>query len=86
MTNPIREAFIDRLKSKLYEQLKAYTVFRDYGDTSSLYMIADAIVNNKREEINAYLDQHNFSLVDSGKAIESVLQKILIPEIEKLKI
>ncbi len=86
MPTPIRDAFIDRLQIKLYEQLKTYQMFRDYGDSSSLYLIAAKLVGTKRREIDEFLDEHNFSVVDSGKAMDTILQKILIPEIEKLKI
>jgi len=85
MPNPLRDAFLTRLRSRVYIYLKSHRMFSDWN-TAELYQVSEGIVRENKERINEYLNQHEFTVADSEKAADNIMQKFLIPEIEKLRI
>jgi hypothetical protein len=85
MSKPIREAFFSRLQSALYVYIKSHKMFKDW-ETSELYMIAGGLLNEKTNEINEYLDRHQFTVANQQKAVEEIMERILVPELENQRI
>lgn len=86
MSSPIREAFIERLRSQFYAYLKVHRFFKDWGDTLALYELSHAILELNRGKIEEYLDSKKFTLKESDKVIESIMKEFLIPSLQDLQI
>lgn len=82
----LRKAFIERLQSLLYSELPKQYSFLGEWDPSQRYALAIGIVDDKMAEIEKYLDTHNVTIKTSNSAAREILLKILLPEVEKLKI
>ena len=82
---PIRQAFLERLESSLYVYLRTLSLFKIWG-TTDLYALAKGIIEINQDEINKVLDKSNFSVKDTDKAIETILESVLKPSIERIKI
>ena len=82
----VRDAFFARLKSKLYAKLRAHPVIKDIGSSSDLYVLSERLVELNRKRINSYLESQNFSVKEFERAIEAVMEHILNPAIEELRI
>lgn len=85
MSSPIREAFLSRLETKLYNYLKSMRLFGDW-DTAEIYQLASSLVQDQKKRINEYLDEHEYTVAESEKAADLIIKEFFIPMIEKLKI
>jgi hypothetical protein len=81
----IRKAIIKKAQGKLFNNLKAQPLFKDWK-LSDLWRLSNEIVENNDRAYNRFLDEKKFTLGETNTAIDSVLQEVLIPEIAKLRI
>jgi len=81
----LRKAFLDRLHTQFYSYLANHSTFKDW-DTLTLYSLSLDIVSKKKNEINEYLDSKQFTIKDLDKATEIIIEKFLIPELERQRI
>ena len=82
---PLRKAFFRKLRVKLLKALKQTPYFEGWK-TSELYMLSRSIVEDKKDEIIQYLETNEITLKTAERAIEEILEKILVPEIFNIKI
>lgn len=82
---PLRKAFMRRLRTKVYIALSKNPLIETWKFTE-IVALADSIVKSKKDEVNNYLDTHEITLANAEKAIAEILEKILLPEIEKMRI
>ena len=81
----IREAIIKRVQGRLFSYLKTHSLFKDWK-SSDLWRLSNELVENNDNAINRFLDEKKFSLGETDKAVDSVLEAVLVPEIENLRI
>jgi hypothetical protein len=79
----IREAILQRLQGRLFGYLKMQPSFKGWK-SSDLWRLSTELVENNDKAVNSFLNEKNFSLGETDKAIDSVLEEVLVPEIEKL--
>jgi len=79
----IREIFAQELAAKFFLSLKNHPLFNDW-DTTSLMALSKTIISFKKGDIDFYLDNNKYTPKDILKAINEIIELILIPEIEKV--
>jgi len=79
----IREAILQRLQGRLFGYLKMQAAFKGWK-SANLWRLSNELVENNNKAINSFLNEKNFSLGETDKAIDSVLEEVLVPEIKKL--
>jgi len=82
---PIRRAFFSRLEGMLYGYLKTYPLLSDWNP-QELYQLARGIIHTREAEIIAYLDANNFELKETDKVVGSIMEKFLLPAVQKIRI
>jgi hypothetical protein len=82
---PFRDAFLERLKTRFYEELKEHEVLSEW-DATDLWDLADKMVQQKQSEINSYLDHNKVTLKGADFAMKEIIREILMPEIDSLRI
>jgi hypothetical protein len=82
---PIRTAFFTGLQTRVYSYLRTIPILKEWT-TKDLFSLSTALINQKRDVINAYLDEKGFSLKQTEAAMNDVMIIYIIPEIEKIKI
>lgn len=85
MSQKIRKAFLTSLYGDVYIVLRRLSFFSEW-DARELYRMASAIVNDNQGEIFAFLDERNFSLTEVDNAKKIVLNQILIPKLQNIKL
>jgi hypothetical protein len=81
----IRNAFMIRLNTKFFERLRTHSQIAGWSPTG-IYDLASAIVNDSAEEIDRYLGARHVTLSNAGEAIEHIIDTILMPKVERLRI
>lgn len=82
-TSPMRRAFLERLKNRFFDRLSQEPIFSQWRPLQT-WTLAESIINGKRAEINAYLDENKFPIKQAETVINKVIEKFLLPEIDKL--
>jgi hypothetical protein len=83
--NPFRTAFIERLRTKFYEELRNSSLLSGW-DPTTIWRFSGEIMVRKRNEITAYLETNTVTLANSEGAMQEIINQILIKELDTMRI
>lgn len=82
-TSPMRGAFLSKLQDKFYQRLRQEPLLAEWG-ASAIYALSIRLIEDKKAEINKYLDEKKFPLEKADVAIDEIITKFLMSEIGKI--
>lgn len=81
----IREIFLSKLRSQVYDALKNVPFIESWG-FADRWDLANSIVESKMDDIDKYLETRDVTVSRADNAILEIFKTILLPEIRKLRI
>ena len=81
----VRKTFFSKLRTDFFVYLKSYPLLKEWGFTE-IMQLTDSVIDAKRPEIVALLDEKKFTLKDVDQVTRLIISEYLAPEIEKIRI
>ena len=81
----LRQAFMTKLSTEFFGRLRTHHAVIGWAP-ESVYNLATALVNDSQNEINQYLGANYVTLSRASEAIRYIIDRILMPKVERLTI